>query len=504
MRDKTFFSYRLFIWMLLLIAMILGGGYLIIAYSYNLQKETEKRIDAARHSVVVAKEMEIELIRLRGFTFTYLVDKSRHWLDSINAHQVNFIIYLEKARQNANTPEEKAIINQISGLFANYEQNLIRARRLVRQRDYNQANILLVHSAKDLIDTIHDKCRHFIALNIQAEEDYELNIARTNNIIIKAMVSLGAGGIIFGLLLGWIISRILIAPINQLILQVRGAPSGAILEKLSIPRSGDLDELGNRIKDLIRQINKAQHDLEKNKQLLQYSNKYAVLGKVAPTIAHEIRNPLAAIKMLVYSMKENDNRQETNQQDLEIISDEIDRMEGFIKNFLRFTRPSEEAFKPLHPVRIIQDLMLLLSPKIRKNSIELIDTTPTHKDVMVLGDAGQLKQLFMNLIINAVDIMPDGGTLYLSTDLYTSFTDGQEQRVTDFLTIHIEDTGPGIPLHILNHLFEPFIRGTEHGVGLGLSISQSIASFHKGWIEAKNKEPGKGASFIVYLPVISP
>lgn len=501
MKVKYLPGYRLIIWMLLIIAMVLGGGYLVIAYSYNLQKETEKRIESARHSVNVAREMEIELIRLRGFTFTYLVDKSKQWLDSITQREIKFIIYLEQARLNANTREEIATIQQISALFANYEQNVNSAALLVRRNRITQANVLLVHAAKDLIDTIRDKCRAFILLNEKAEESYELDISQTNAIILKSMIFLGISGIIAGLLLGWIVSRMVFGPINQLMLQVRGASGETILEKLKMPRGGELDELGTRIKELIDRTNKTRQDLERNQQLLQYSNKYAILGKVAPSIAHEIRNPLAAIKMLVYSMKEESEFPSEMKQDLDIIFSEIDRMEGFIRNFLKFAKPADHEFKPLNPLDILYEVIQLLKPKFRKNMIELVEKTAV-KNVLVPAEASHLKQLFINLIINAIDVMPRGGVLTVTTAI-KDVVDISGKDGISYLVMTIEDSGPGIPEAIIKNLFEPFVKGNEQGVGLGLSISQSIASFHHGWIEAKNKPEGTGAIFSVFLPRVA-
>jgi len=500
MKSKSFFNYRLLVWMLLLIAMVMGGGYLIIAYIYNLQKDTEQRIDAARQSVNVAKEMEMELVRLRGFTFTYLVDPTPQWLDSIHTRETRFVILLERARYNANTEEEKQVIQQISGLFSNYNQSIIQAQKLIKRWQITKANALLVYAAKDLLSTIHEKSRHFITLNIQAEESYELNIAQANNIMLRTMIILGFGGIMTGLLLGWIISRMVLNPINQLILQVRGASGGTYLEKLEVAGHGDLEELDNRIRSLIERINKTQEALEKNRELLQYSNKYAVLGKVAPTLAHEIRNPLAAIKMLIYSLKEEEDKESPLQQDLKIISSEIDRMEVFIRNFLKFARPADPVFEKTNPLEVLMEVTHLLMPKFRTNKVALIDNTEGHQ-YTVNADASQLKQLFMNLVINAVEAMPSGGSMSLDTALQEGPEVPEGENGTKYLVISIEDTGPGIPKKVLDHLFEPFIKGNDQGVGLGLSISQNIASMHKGWIEAKNKPAKEGAVFSVVLPL---
>jgi signal transduction histidine kinase len=501
-RKKLFFNYQLLVWMLLIIALIMGGGYLVIAYSYNLQKDTERRIDAAQQKVVVARAMEIELVRLRGFTLIYLVHKSKQWQDSIRAREIQFIIYLERARLNATTPEEISLIQQISALFSNYERTIKTASNLVRRYEINKANALIIHAAKDLLDTIHEKSRLLIRLNRLAEDTYELDIVQANNIIIRTMISLGFGGILAGLLLGWIISRMVFNPINQLILQVRSASGGAFLEKLEIPEHGDLEELGERIKALIDRINQAQEALDKTKQLLQYSNKYAALGKVAPTVAHEIRNPLAAIKMLVYSMKEEQSFPEVLRPDLEIISSEINRMDDFIRNFLKFARPPDPVFTTLDPVIVLQEVISLLKPKLKSNMIQLFDRT-SETSAMVLADSGHMKQLFMNLLINAIEAMPDGGSLILSTSLQYAPNPEKEETNNQYLKIIIEDTGHGIPAKVLANMFEPFIKGSDHGVGIGLSISQNIANIHNGWIEARNKQDVNGAIFTVYLPVFT-
>jgi two-component system, NtrC family, sensor histidine kinase HydH len=359
---------------------------------------------------------------------------------------------------------------------------------------------LIIHAAKDLLDTIHEKSRLLIGLNRLEEDSYELDIVQANNIIIRTMISLGLGGILGGLLLGWIISRMVFNPINQLILQVRSASGGAFLEKLEIPEYGDLEELGERIKALIDRINQAQEALDKTKQLLQYSNKYAALGKVAPTVAHEIRNPLAAIKMLVYSMKEEQSFPELFRPDLEIISREINRMDDFIRNFLKFARPPDPVFTALDPVIVLQEVVSLLKPRMKSNMIQLFDNTSESR-AKVLADSGHMKQLFMNLLINAIEAMPDGGDLILSASLQYAPDSAAKASDSKYLQINVEDTGHGIPEKVLANIFEPFIKGSDHGVGIGLSISQNIANIHHGWIEAKNRHDSKGAVFTIFLPV---
>ncbi len=195
---------------------------------------------------------------------------------------------------------------------------------------------------------------------------HESVITRTNVIILRILIFLGFGGIAAGLLLGWLIWRMLFSPITRLILQVRVISGEAVFEQLKLPRGGELDELGERIKDLIGRINKANQDLSKNKELLQYSNKFANLGKIAPTIAHEIRNPLAAIKMLVYSIGEDASLSTELKDDLDIITREIDRIDNFTKDFLRFAKPSDPILKEINPAEPLSEVIKLLNPRIVK------------------------------------------------------------------------------------------------------------------------------------------
>jgi signal transduction histidine kinase len=250
-------------------------------------------------------------------------------------------------------------------------------------------------------------------------------------------------------------------------------------------------------------MNKANEDLSRNQELLQHSNKHAALGKIAPTTAHEIRNPLAAIKMLVYSIKEDSDISESVKDDLEIISGEIHRLENFTKDFLRFAKPSDPVMEVVNPISSLREVIQLLKPRFKKNSIVLTEDYAVS-DCHVMADSGQLKQIYLNIILNAVDIMPNGGMLTIQSDFVSENNQHEQENQPDFFRLQFLDTGPGIPSAILHNLFEPYIKKSDMGVGIGLSISQSIAKSHGGWITATNQQNGKGATFNLFLPRLKP
>ncbi len=477
----------------------MGGVFLVIAYTYNLQKKTEEFIESSRRSVSTAKEMENELIAIKGLTYTYLVNKSDLWLDSLNTRKTNFIIHLERARKEVNTVEEESLVKQVSALFSNYEQSIYQAVSLYKRGEQRESNAILAYSAQDLLETIQNKCNEYLSLNFNAEVFHEHELAKTNALVLKILIWFGVVGIVIGVTLGWLISHMLFSPINQLVLTVRGASGEAVFEEFSVQPGSELEELGERIKKLIERINRANEDLSKNKMLLQHSNKFANLGKIAPTIAHEIRNPLASIKMLVYSIGEEENMSASVKEDLNIISREIDRMEKFTKDFLKFAKPADPNFAEINPVESLHEIIKLLKPRLNKNRIILNDSNLSC-NCTVLADMDQLKQIFMNIILNAIEVMPNGGELSIKTENISDSDPLHNNK--SFLRISFIDSGPGIPLAILHNVFEPFIKGADLGVGIGLSISQSIAQSHGGWIKAENNLQEQGATFSLFLPIL--
>ncbi len=472
-------------------AVVMGGVFLSIAYTYKLQKETERYIEISRHSVEDAKEMETELTAIKGLTYTLLVNKSLRWIDSLKTRQSKFIYHLEKARSRANTPEEGSLIQNISALFSNHEQNILSAISLIKTNQTSKANALLVHSAGDLLVTIQSKCDEYIQLNRKSQKLYQADLSRTNSVILKILISLGIGGILAGLLIGWLLSRMLLSPLNRLLTTIKGITDDKLFSRLQVSHGGELNALGRSIDELIEKMRHTNEDLSRNRELLQHSNKFANIGKLAPTIAHEIRNPLAAIKMLIYSIKESSEVSQEIKEDLLIISAEIERMEHFIKDLLKFAKPAKPVFVKTVPSGTLAEVVRLLNPKLQKNNITAEHNLP-QESLMVMADPDQLKQIYMNLILNAADVMSAGGKLTINHSVYNN----------KFLMTQFIDTGPGIPQAILDNIFEPFIKGKDKGVGLGLYISKSIADAHRGWITAENNPNGRGAVFSLYLPLI--
>ncbi|HOX77265.1 MAG TPA: ATP-binding protein [Bacteroidales bacterium] len=492
-RMRFHFSYQMIVWSLVTIAIILAGGFLIISYIYRIQDETTALMDQNVRSAKTAKELTLSLYDIRAASLTYLFDRSPERIAILQQKQTDFILLLQKAKESANTEEEKTLIQQISALFSNYQQTLTNALELHKIGRISQPNKLIVHASQDLINTIEEKTNTFIIKNESAQLEYETSIEKNENIIRSAMYALGFGGIFLGIVLGWMIARIILNPIYKLVLKVRDAAGSEVVEHIKMSPGKELEELDVHISRLISRINQANEDLRKNRELLERSSKLAAIGKIAPALAHEIRNPLTAIKMLIYSMMQEPGISNDKLHDLEIITHEINRVEGFLQNFLKYARPAKPQMQIVQIVPVLKETLQLMQPRFRQNNINLVEIHE-QENLKIKADPDMIRQVVMNLVLNAVESMGQEGELRFSTLIR------DDDQGTGMFQIVISDTGPGIPDEIRDSMFDPFVKGKDQGIGLGLSISQRIAELHHGWISASNNA-GKGATFTVHLPL---
>jgi signal transduction histidine kinase len=226
---------------------------------------------------------------------------------------------------------------------------------------------------------------------------------------------------------------------------------------------------------------------EQDKRFLRAEQMMAI-GQVAAGVAHELRNPLTSIKGLVQvNLRELESRGLPSE-DLTVIEHEIRRMEKTLQTFLDFARPPEPHRRRHDLGKIVERVLALAGGRARKQQVALrFLKTPMPVEAEVDGD--QIQQLLLNLVLNALDAMPQGGTV--EVDLRPA-RDG-------FVELYVRDTGPGIAPHILPKVFETFVSSKETGVGLGLPLSLRIAEDHGGSLFAFNL-PVSGACFLLRLP----
>lgn len=230
-------------------------------------------------------------------------------------------------------------------------------------------------------------------------------------------------------------------------------------------------------------------ELERSQSQLIQAEKMAAVGRMAASIAHEINNPLQAIQNSLHLSLHPALDEERRRRYLQMAQQEVERLIQIVRRMLDFYRPASGTMQPLDINRPVEDALALASKRLQQAHIQVISRfSPDLPPVR--GMANQLTQVFLNIIINAVEAMPDGGTLWIGTAYHAE----REQVVAAF-----RDSGPGIPAEVRVHLFEPFHTTKPTGTGLGLAISYGIVERHEGTIRVES-QPGSGATFIVSLP----
>jgi signal transduction histidine kinase len=227
------------------------------------------------------------------------------------------------------------------------------------------------------------------------------------------------------------------------------------------------------------------------KQLIQ-SEKLAALGRLSASIAHEINNPLGIIKNYLLILSESMKNNATSQSNLKLVKEEVDRIARTVKSLLEFCRPKSENMSILDIVEIINQTVFLVEKQFIKEKCVIKKDLPQSLP-QVKGFNDEIKQVFLNLLMNAKDSMPQEGEILVSA-----------RQNEDTVEIEFSDTGCGIPEENISRLFEPFFTTKEEGkgTGLGLWICYEIIQRHSGTIVAKRKD--KGTSFLITLPIVSP
>jgi two-component system sensor histidine kinase HydH len=269
----------------------------------------------------------------------------------------------------------------------------------------------------------------------------------------------------------------------------------------------------NEIAALIEVADRCALVIENSKlyQQMKERDRLAAIGEMAAGLAHEIRNPLAAIKgaiqLILPPGKDGRGRiqegdPEQTREFLEIIVEEVNRLNGVVTQFLDYSRPVKASLAPGDVNEILQRTLKLLSGRIPP-AVELaIDLAPDLPRVSC--DPEQLRQVFLNLALNALEAMPDGGRLTVETRLARDELSlwRDSPRRNDLVEIRFRDTGPGIPEEARDHVFVPFYTTKEKGTGLGLAICQRIVKSHGGTIGIR-PTPAEGTEFVVSLPAVA-
>jgi two-component system NtrC family sensor kinase len=230
--------------------------------------------------------------------------------------------------------------------------------------------------------------------------------------------------------------------------------------------------------------------LERSQAQLVQAEKMAAIGRLAASIAHEINNPLQAIHNSLHLSLHRRLDSDKRSQYLGMAQAEVQRLIEIVQRMLDFYRPSRGGAVPTDVNSIVENVLALAHKRLQHGSVRVhTHLSSDLPSVPMVPD--QITQVFLNIVINAIEAMPSGGDLRLETMLSEN---------DDWVQIYFHDSGPGLSSEQVTNLFEPFYTTKPDGTGLGLAISYGIVERHGGTIEVLS-QPGQGATFVVKLPV---
>jgi signal transduction histidine kinase len=244
--------------------------------------------------------------------------------------------------------------------------------------------------------------------------------------------------------------------------------------------------------DLYSNLQKSlQQEKAVRSQLIQ-SERLALVGRLLASVSHELNNPLQAIQNALFLLKEERGISAQGQQDLQIVLSEAERMAALLERLRTSYHPTrKEDFQTIQLNSVVDDIHTLVSTHLRHNQIAF-EFHPSPDLPLVLGLPDQIRQVVLNLLMNAVEVMPSGGRIIVTTEWAGSVGE---------VSVSVSDTGPGIDPEIIHSIFDAFVTNKETGTGLGLTITYDIIHRHNGRIIAQNA-PGGGAIFTFWIPTI--
>jgi signal transduction histidine kinase len=468
-----------------LVFITMAGGLVTVWYTYQmdhlLASVTEKNLAAFQ----TAEAMEIALINQKGFVSYYFIDRDPEWLKQLSEFRQVFVERLNEALDSAESSHEKQALQQIKDEYTRY--SAIKDRVIAHyQEGKREAGIALHRQVRELFFTVLEYCQNYKDIHagriLQAKSAIKIKAANLRFIAITAVCT----GFLLAVLLAFVLRYQILGPVRRLTAEAS--------RKEDDPAAGnEVKALSHSVRGLIQNVNQAQSELEKSRESLLQAEKMAIVGKLAAGMAHSIRNPFTSVKMRLFSLNRSLELTGNQKEDFEVISEEIRHIDAIIHNFLEFSRPPKLKIQTVSPSVVVDRVIQLLEHRLKSYDVSV----QIQRDQMlpeIDADPEQLKELLVNIVVNACEAMAGGGSIVIREEVE------RNRFKSPQAIIRVSDNGPGIPESIQKKIFQPFFTTKEEGTGLGLSIAARIIKDHNGRVDIESKQ-GDGSIFIIRLPV---
>lgn len=434
---KFSFQFRIAVITSIMVFLIIMIGFLAYFTAQSLRKVSQTILKENVASLKAAEELQLALLNQKGYILSYFLDGDERWLHVLDEKKTEFDEWFQAAQQVALTEEERPILDDILKFYGVYDAQRNKAIRLFQAGQIKESYEILLNDMKESIDDLYQRCDDLILVNeammVQSEQSSQRDVSWMT-LITWTMIFIT---LLLGVIMGFTVSR--------------------------------------RV----------------NQQLIRHAQ-LSSLGQVAANIAHEIRNPITSIKMRLYTLQKEMKDNSGGTDDLNVIREDIDNMEKTVRNFLDFSRPPEPRFEEAEIKEVLDATGMLLLPKAQAGNIHIKKDYAGINGQRLRIDREQMRRAFLNIMLNAIEAMPQGGVLRVAAS----------REKDNAVKIIFEDTGQGISPADKNRILEPFFTTKKEGTGLGLFITQRIIRAHKGKISI-GSHSGQGTSVVISLPAVN-
>jgi len=492
MANRQSLRSEIFLILATLLLVITISGILIIRYVVQMEGVMSDIIQEDLVNYQLAETLETSLVNQKGFVSYYYLDRNPIWLKQLGEYRQIFQEQLQEIEERniKSCPSKSCRRESVNKIKKEYEDYIGLKDQVISYYTNGELEkgVVLHKDLRDRFFQILKACELYKSLitdNIKIA--WEEKHAKAIRLVIAVVVATIITFVLIVALIIILVYRIL-DPLRILAIKTHRAvtPGGP---------QDDMDLLSQNVRYLIEDADIAQAELRQNRDILIQSEKLALVGKLAAGMAHSIRNPLTSVKMRLFSLGRTLDLDKSQKEDFQVISDEIRHLDTIVQNFLEFSRPPKLLMQRISLSIVVDQALQLLKHRLKSYNVT---ATVIREDQLpeIQADPEQLKEVFVNLIVNACESMPAGGEVVIQEEFSLDELTAKE------IVIRFTDNGPGIPETILDKVLQPFFTTKEEGTGLGLSIALRIVEEHQGRITVSSIQ-GNGTTITLTFPIIS-
>jgi two-component system sensor histidine kinase HydH len=481
---------------LLLLAVGVGTAWYVQRWQEAVANDLRVNVSGVR----AGEELEILVREARTRLDHFLITNDSKYLAQVPELRADIERWLAKAERWGDTPREQQLMARVRLGHQHFWTELERITVQVPAKEQAGRIRQLIDNVlvREMLEPTHD----YLDLNEIQVEECIANHQVFADRLIYALLLLGICGSAAGMVAGFGVARRVSRSLVQLSVLIRNT-AGRLeesVEPISFSK-GDIGELENVLRLIAERVGTIVKRLQQKEHEALLSEQMAAVGQLAAGMAHELRNPLTSMKILVqgamagtagaggFEEKAGDwSSPRFSSRDLIVLEEEITRLEQLIQSFLDFARPPKPEKRVMDVRPLVHQTLEFVAGRAAAAAARIELVSPPGPASAAI-DSGQFRQVLLNLVLNALDALPGGGLINVVL----------EYEGDSWLTLRVADNGCGLPTSLGERIFEPFTTTKETGLGLGLSICKRIALAHGGTISGANRAEG-GAVFTLRLP----